>query len=555
LTEGLRVGVIGLGIGESHIAGYEADPRCRVTALCDIDAKQLAAVGARHPGRRLTTAPDEVLDDPEIGAVSIASYDDAHADQVVRALARGKHVFVEKPLCLTDGELAAVAVALRRAPRLQLSSNLILRKAPRFLGLRQRIRAGDFGRLYYAEGDYTYGRLAKILEGWRGRLPFYSVMHGGGIHMVDLLLWLVGERPERATAVGSRLATAGTAFRHNDMVAALLEFPSGMIAKVTANFACVLPHGHAVALYGTAATFLQNALGAAVYRDRNPAARHEPATEPATSAGNSRRITETSRRSTTRWRITTTTRSRRLKLLERMKSAHGLRRLVYASAGCTVAQKTFDAAEATRESDPVSLQLDSPYQISKIIGELYGNYYHARHGVPFVKARFQNVYGPGEILGAGAWRGTPATVWRNVTPTFIWKALNGETLPVENGGVATRDFIYVDDVVEGLIACALRGAPGETYNLASGVETSIKDLAELINTLTGNKTPAAMRPAREWDRSGKRYGDPSKARAELGFAACVALRDGLARTIDWTRQHRALIERAMARHARFMRAG
>jgi UDP-glucose 4-epimerase len=243
-----------------------------------------------------------------------------------------------------------------------------------------------------------------------------------------------------------------------------------------------------------------------------------------------------------------------LKLLERLKNLRGLRKLVYASAGCTVAHKTFEEAEATRETDPVSLHLDSPYQISKIIGEFYGNYYFARHGVPFVKARFQNVYGPGEILGAGEWRGTPATVWRNVTPTFIWKALQGEALPVDNGGIATRDFIYVDDIVEGLVACASRGQRGEVYNLASGVETSIKDLADLINTLAGNPTPLALKPARDWDRSGKRYGDPAKARRELGFTANVALPDGLERTIEWARQNRQLIERCIARHSRFMRA-
>ena len=241
-----------------------------------------------------------------------------------------------------------------------------------------------------------------------------------------------------------------------------------------------------------------------------------------------------------------------LKLLERLKDMRGLRKLVYASAGCTVAPKTFEAAEATRETDPVSLHLDSPYQISKIIGEFYGNYYFARHGVPFVKARFQNVYGPGEILGAGQWRGTPATVWRNVTPTFIWKALRGEKLPVDNGGIATRDFIYVDDVVEGLLLCALCGTAGEVYNLASGVETSIKELALLVNALAGNPAPLALQPARDWDRSGKRYGDPTKARRELGFSAKVALRDGLERTIDWTRRYSQLIERCMARHARFM---
>ena len=237
-----------------------------------------------------------------------------------------------------------------------------------------------------------------------------------------------------------------------------------------------------------------------------------------------------------------------LKLYERIKDLD-LRRVVYASAGCTVAEKTFDHAEATSEDAPVSLYLDSPYQISKIVGEYYSNYYLARHGLPVVKARFQNVYGPGEVLGAGRWRGTPNTVWRNVTPTFIYKALRGESLPVENGGVASRDLIYVDDVVDGLLACALRGEPGGVYNLASGVETTILELARLINELTANGAEIAITPAREWDNSGKRYGDPSKAKAELGFEATTPLRAGLERTVDWTRSNLDWIDACIARHA------
>jgi len=242
-----------------------------------------------------------------------------------------------------------------------------------------------------------------------------------------------------------------------------------------------------------------------------------------------------------------------LRLLEHVKDFSRLRALVYSSAGCTVAQKTFDEAEATTEEDPVSLWLDSPYQISKIIGELHGNYYFTRHRVPFIKARFQNVYGPGEILGAGRWRGTVHTVWRNVVPTFVWKALHGEALPVENGGVATRDFIHVEDIAQGLVACALRGEPGGVYNIASGVETSILDLARTINDLAGNPTPIALTPARDWDRSGKRYGDPSKARRELGFEPRTGLREGLERTVAWTRDNRAMIERCIGRHRIFMR--
>lgn len=240
-----------------------------------------------------------------------------------------------------------------------------------------------------------------------------------------------------------------------------------------------------------------------------------------------------------------------LKLFERLKDIKSLKKVVYAAAGCAVAEKTFDGASATSEDAPVSLFHDSPYSISKLIGEMYGNYYFTRHGLPFVKARFQNVYGPGEILGAGSWRGTPHTVWRNVTPTFIWKALHSEALPVENGGIASRDFIFVEDMARGLVACALRGAPGEIYNLASGVETTILQLAERINALTGNTTPIAMAPARDWDRSGQRFGDPAKAKAQLGFTAEVAHEDGLARTVAWTRQNMDTIRRCMRAHAHF----
>jgi nucleoside-diphosphate-sugar epimerase len=238
-----------------------------------------------------------------------------------------------------------------------------------------------------------------------------------------------------------------------------------------------------------------------------------------------------------------------LKLYERIKDFDSMERVVYASAGCTVAEKTFDEADATSEDAPVSLWLDSPYQISKIIGEYYSNYYFMRHGLPAVKARFQNVYGPREVLGAGEWRGTVNTVWRNVTPTFIYRSLKREALPVENGGIASRDFIYVDDIVEGLLACATKGEPGGVYNLASGAETTILELAELVNELTGNPTPIALTPARDWDHSGKRFGDPRKAQVELSFRAGVELRDGLERTIAWTRENLGWIEACMSRHA------
>jgi UDP-glucose 4-epimerase len=243
-----------------------------------------------------------------------------------------------------------------------------------------------------------------------------------------------------------------------------------------------------------------------------------------------------------------------LKLFQLLSSRDSLKKVGYAAAGCAVAEKTHGDPVETPEDAPVSLFHDSPYSISKLVGEMYGNYFFTRYGMPFVKARFQNVYGPREILGAGRWRGTPATVWRNVTPTFIWKSMYGEALPLDNAGQTGRDFIYVDDICRGLIACALAGKPGEAYNLATGREILIRDWAAKINEITRNPTPVELKPARPWDNSGRRYGSTRKSTDEIGFTAEVAADEGLRRTVQWTQQHHDLITRTMSRHDAEMHA-
>lgn len=241
-----------------------------------------------------------------------------------------------------------------------------------------------------------------------------------------------------------------------------------------------------------------------------------------------------------------------LKLFDRLKDIKSLKKVVYAAAACAVAEKTYDVPTATTEEQPVTLYHDSPYSISKIIGELYGNYYFQRHQLPFVKARFSNVYGPREILGAGQWRGTVHTVWRNVTPTFVWRSLNGEALPLDNGGNASRDFIFVEDMARGLMACALKGEVGEVYNLATGKETTILELAQLINEFTGNQTPLDLKPARDWDRSGKRFASTDKAKSKLEFEARIDIREGIRRTVEWTQANAELIRRSIDRHKKLM---
>ncbi len=241
-----------------------------------------------------------------------------------------------------------------------------------------------------------------------------------------------------------------------------------------------------------------------------------------------------------------------LKLYEILSKFKNLKKVVYSSAGCSVAKKTFDEAVATTEESPIEINMDSPYSISKLIGEFYSNYYYKQSGLPVVRARFQNVYGPGEILGAGNWRGTYATIWRNVTPTFIYKALKGINIPLENEGIATRDFIYVEDICRGLMLCALRGEAGDVYNIGSGVETSIAQLAESIKRLTQSTSKIEYLPKRAWDNSGKRYASTQKSKEKLGFEAEVSHEEGLKRTIDWTRENIKIIDRCISKHEKHL---
>ena len=238
-----------------------------------------------------------------------------------------------------------------------------------------------------------------------------------------------------------------------------------------------------------------------------------------------------------------------LKLCERLKGWKRLARIVYASTGCALAEKEALAAKPVVEDGPIPLDFDSPYQISKVVGEMYLLHYHRAHGLPAVRARFQNVYGPGEVLGAGQWRGTPATVWRNVVPTFVYRALKRQPLQIHGAGESSRDFIYVGDIVEGLLRCALTdGVAGDVFNLASGVEVTIRELAEKINALTGNTAPIEFIPAREWDRSIRRVGSAEKAQRRLGFRAQVSLDEGLRQTVAWTRENLPRIERCIRKH-------
>ena len=211
-----------------------------------------------------------------------------------------------------------------------------------------------------------------------------------------------------------------------------------------------------------------------------------------------------------------------LKVLEYSRLA-GVKRFIYASSGCSIYGSN---APLPLREEFMSMNLSSPYQITKMLGELYCNFFYNHYGLPVVKTRFFNSYGPGEVPGQ----------YRNVIPNFIYWAMQGRTLPITGTGEETRDFTYVGDLVDGLLRAGYYDeAIGEDINLASGRETKIIDLANMINEITGNKAGIKFVSRRKWDTKSRLLASVDKAKELVGYEPKTPFEDGLKETIKWFR--------------------
>jgi UDP-glucose 4-epimerase len=214
-----------------------------------------------------------------------------------------------------------------------------------------------------------------------------------------------------------------------------------------------------------------------------------------------------------------------LKVLEH---AHlvGVERFIYASSGCGIYGA--DSKMPFEEHD-VSMKLYTPYQVTKMLGELYTNYYYNLYHLPIVNARFFNSYGPGEVPGK----------YRNVIPNFFWWSLNKQPLPITGTGDETRDFTYVGDIVSGLLAMAYtEKAVGEAFNLATGREIGIGNLAKWILELTGNGAGIVFTEKRDWDKKTRLLASIEKAKRILSYNPEGDMTKGLKKTHDWFVVHR-----------------
>ena len=209
-----------------------------------------------------------------------------------------------------------------------------------------------------------------------------------------------------------------------------------------------------------------------------------------------------------------------LRLLE-YSALHGIERFVYASSGCAIYGS--DMPLPLKE-DYITMHMTTPYQVTKMLGELYCNFFLHHYDLPVVKPRFFNSYGPGECPGQ----------YRNVIPNFTYWALNGLPLPITGTGEETRDFTFVGDLVDALLRAGyFEKAIGESFNLSTGREIRIGDLAEKINSATGSKGGIRYAPARKWDTKKRLLASIELAQDLIGYAPSTDFDDGLEATVQW----------------------
>jgi len=218
-----------------------------------------------------------------------------------------------------------------------------------------------------------------------------------------------------------------------------------------------------------------------------------------------------------------------LKVLQYAQLAD-VRRFVYSSSGCGV--YGLESKMPFEEHD-VSIHLHTPYQVTKLLGELYTNYFHNLYKLPIVNARFFNSYGPGEVPGK----------YRNVIPNFFYWAKKGLPLPITGDGTETRDWTYVGDIVNGLLVMGIEEkAIGEAFNLGASKEQRVIDMANTVNHLTGNDAGIEYKERRDWDVKTRLLSCITKAEKTLNYKPTMKFENGLKETYRWFEENWKNIE-------------
>lgn len=206
--------------------------------------------------------------------------------------------------------------------------------------------------------------------------------------------------------------------------------------------------------------------------------------------------------------------------------ATGIQRVVYTSSTSVYGNPRY---LPINEDDHLSLL--TPYAVSKLSGEHYCMAFYESFGLPTTAVRYSNIYGPGQ---------DPGNPYCGVVAKFA-EALFANRAPMIHGdGNQTRDFTYIDDAVDATILAALsERALGEVFNVGTGMETSVNQLAAVLTRLIGASVTPAHSDRRDVDNIRRRVVNIEKTRRALRWVPEVTLEEGLRRTVEWQRHHDA----------------
>jgi UDP-glucose 4-epimerase len=203
----------------------------------------------------------------------------------------------------------------------------------------------------------------------------------------------------------------------------------------------------------------------------------------------------------------------------------GVRRVVYAASSSAYGDQPILPKVETMRPDPLS-----PYAVAKLTGELYARAFHNVYGLETISLRYFNVFGP---------RQNPASMYSGVISRFIDALMTGQQPVIYGDGEQTRDFTYIDNVVDANIRAAeTTQGLGETMNAANGDRVSLNQLLEVLKKITATtEAEAAFEPARPGDVKHSQA-DNRRAVECLNYSTIVGLEEGLRKTVDWWKKSR-----------------
>jgi predicted dehydrogenase len=215
----VRVGVAGLGYWGPNLArNLAAIPGCELAWLCDSDKQALERLQRTLPSARTTVDLQDLLDDPDLDAVVLATPVPTHAELAIAVAEAGKHCFVEKPLATNAADAERAVAAAEQAGKVLMVGHL-LEYHPAVAKLKELIGSDELGKLFYIYGNRL--NLGKLRED-------ENALWSLGAHDVSVALHLIGEEPEECLANGASYVRAGV----QDVVFCYLRFPSGIVAHL-----------------------------------------------------------------------------------------------------------------------------------------------------------------------------------------------------------------------------------------------------------------------------------------------------------------------------------